>query len=119
MWIIKVPHFIYVGSFESGKWIISDNVKYLTEKFPSDYIHVSRNAAAFVTLCVILTAMVVISAHVLTIVYRDYCNSSVKAASSRLNHFVYFGCYMVLITYAAHRLLFITLPFGLRILASP
>ena len=86
----------YVGSFESGKWITSDNATFLPDTFPSDNIHVSRIAAAFVNLCVILTAMLVISAHVLTIVYRDY--KSVKASSSRLNHFVYVGCYMILIT---------------------
>ena len=86
----------FVGSFESGKWITSDNATFLPDTFPSDNIHVSGIAAAFFTLCAILTAMLVISAHVLTIVYRDY--SSVRASCTRLNHFAYVGCYMILIT---------------------
>ena len=76
--------------------ILEDYHIELIESKSGCYIHVSGIAAAFFTLCAILTAILVISAHVLTIVYRDY--KSVKASSSRLNHFVYVGCYMILFT---------------------
>ncbi len=84
-----------LGTMETGEWNVSSNLVVIPDSFPSDYIHVSVIAAAFSFLATGVVTILVLSAHVLTVVYQDY--KSVKASSPRLNHFVYIGCYLILV----------------------
>lgn len=85
-----------VGTMETGEWNVSSDAIVLSDSFPSEYIHVSEVAAAFALISAVVIAILVILSHILTIVYQNY--KSVKASSPRLNHFVYVGCYLILVT---------------------
>ncbi len=81
---------------ETGNWNLFPNATVIPDSFPSDYIHVSEVAAAFAFLFAVLLAILVVLAHIFTVIYQDY--KSVKASSPRLNQFVYIGCYLILFT---------------------
>ena len=74
------------------------NLTYSTETFISDkfktetsVLHDSLAALGFLLIIVLFVATLIIQ--VLMMVYRDY--PSVKASSSRLNHFIHLGCYLL------------------------
>ena len=80
---------------------------YSTETFISDkfktetsVLHDSLAALGFLLIIVLFVATLIIQ--VLMMVYRDY--PSVKASSSRLNHFIYLGCYLLTVAIAANTL---------------
>ncbi len=81
------------------------NLTYSTETFISDkfkteisVLHVSLAALGFLLVIVLVIATLIIQ--ILMVVYRDY--PSVKASSSRLNHFIYLGCYLLTVAIAAN-----------------
>ncbi len=74
------------------------NLTYSTETFINDkfkgeisVLHVSLAVLGFLLVIVLVIATLIIQ--ILMMVYRDY--PSVKASSSRLNHFIYLGCYLL------------------------
>ena len=78
---------------------------YSTETFISDkfktetsVLHDSLAALGFLLVIVLFVATLIIQ--ILMMVYRDY--PSVKASSSRLNHFIYLGCYLLTVAIAAN-----------------
>jgi hypothetical protein len=81
------------------------NLTYSTETFISDkfkteisVLHDSLAVLGFLLVIVLVIATLVIQ--ILMMVYRDY--PSVKASSSRLNHFIYLGCYLLTVAIAAN-----------------
>ena len=81
------------------------NLTYSTETFISDkfkreisVLHDSLAALGFLLVIVLFIATLVIQ--ILMMVYRDY--PSVKASSSRLNNFIYLGCYLLTVAMAAN-----------------
>ena len=91
----------------SVKGLLTRNksLTYTTETFISDkfkteisVLHNSLAALGFLLIIVLFTATLIIQ--ILMMVYRDY--PSVKASSSRLNHFIYLGCYLFIVAIAAN-----------------
>ena len=66
---------------------------FISDKFKTEtsVLHDSLAALGFLLVIVLFVATLIIQ--ILTMVYRDY--PSVKASSSRLNHFIYLGCYLL------------------------
>jgi hypothetical protein len=81
------------------------NPTYFTETFISDkfkteisVLHDSLAVLGFLLVIVLFIVMLIIQ--ILMMVYRDH--PSVKASSSRLNHFIYLGCYLLTVAIAAN-----------------
>ena len=78
-----------IYGFNLSQKLISVDSEFRVEK-----IHVELGLAVTFVLIIVLTGILVASLHVLNSVYGDY--KTIKASSSRLNHFAYIGCYSVL-----------------------
>ena len=81
------------------------NLTYSSETFISDefktensVLHPSLVALGLLLILVLFISTLIIQ--ILMIVYREY--PSVKASSSRLNHFIYLGCYLLTVSIAAN-----------------
>ena len=81
------------------------NLTYSAETFISDEFKTESSVLhpSLVTLGLLLILVLFISTliiQILMIIYREY--PSVKASSSRLNHFIYLGCYLLTVSIAAN-----------------
>ena len=74
--------------------------------------------AVVVILVVAVTSVLVAFVHILNTVYENY--KSIKASSSRLNHFAYVGCYCVLLALLAYTIVeaFSTSPLATTVLCN-
>ena len=74
--------------------------------------------AVVVILIVAVTTVLVAFVHILNTVYENY--KSIKASSSRLNHFAYVGCYCVLLALLAYTIVeaFSTSPLATTVLCN-
>ena len=68
----------------------------LPDNFPHFNQRIHLAAAILSFLITLLQLVLIISTHVATCVFRK--RRSVKASSNRLNHFIFAGCYLVIIT---------------------
>jgi len=67
---------------------------FIENDFEIDTLNVELGVAVIFLLVVVITGVLVAFIHILNTVYGDY--KTIKASSSRLNHFAYAGCYCVL-----------------------
>ncbi len=84
---------------------ITENISYIQDGYKNVYTHIHYALAAFFLLVILAAFIVTLLLQVLNIHYSDYF--TIKASSPRLNHFIYFSCYVILIT-----MLFNTLFYG-------
>ena len=68
---------------------------FVATDFDETHILVSLPLAGFFIVVDVIGVLLVLGIHVMNTVYRDH--KAIKASSSRLNHFAYIGCYLILL----------------------
>ena len=66
---------------------------FISSSFDETHILVSRPLAGVIIVVDVIGVLLVLGIHVMNTVYRNH--KSIKASSSRLNHFAYIGCYFI------------------------
>ena len=86
--------------------------------FEAVTIKVAIGLAVVVILVIVVTSVLVAFVHILNTVYENY--KTIKASSSRLNHFAYVGCYCVLLALQAYTIVeaFSTSPLATTVLCN-
>ena len=81
-------------------------------------IKVAIGLAVVVILVIVVTSVLVAFVHILNTVYENY--KSIKASSSRLNHFAYVGCYCFLLALLVYTIVeaFSTSPLATTVLCN-
>ena len=69
---------------------------FIHEEFVTENISVHLSLAIFGFILISVLFVVIILLQIMTVVYRDY--PSVKAGSAQLNHFIYLGCYLYIVS---------------------
>ena len=68
---------------------------FISSSFDETHILVSPPLAGVIIVVDAIGVLLVLGIHVMNTVYRNH--KAIKASSSRLNHFAYFGCYFILL----------------------
>ena len=86
--------------------------------FEAVTIKVAIGLAVVVMLVIVVTSVLVAFVHILNTVYENY--KTIKASSSRLNHFAYVGCYCILFALLAYTIVeaFSTSPLATTVLCN-
>ena len=81
-------------------------------------IKVAIGLSVVVILVIVVTSVLVAFVHILNTVYENY--KTIKASSSRLNHFAYVGCYCILFALLAYTIVeaFSTSPLATTVLCN-
>ncbi len=90
--VANVVNEYQVNGFEE----IIENITYIKDSYKEVYTHIHYAVVALTFLMVLLGFVITVILQVLSVHYNDYF--TIKASSPRLNHFVYFGCYGILLT---------------------
>ena len=80
----------WIGVFTN----VDDLPLFIDNDFEVLYLKVALGLAVVILLVVAIISVLVALIHILNTVYRDY--KTIKASSSRLNHFAFVGCYCIL-----------------------
>ena len=90
----------------------------VSSDFESVVLRVANGVAVFFILVFIVTSILVAFVHILNTVYENY--KSIKASSSRLNHFAYVGCYCFLLALLVYTIVeaFSTSPLATTVLCN-
>ena len=99
----------YVAYYNGGYIEKLKSPEFIDGKIEERLVAISPYLAAFVSIILLVQTALIITTHVLTVVYRKY--PSIKATSPKLNHFAFIGCYI----FIAGALLF-TVYSGIRLL---
>ena len=75
------------------------SVVFVATGFVEIYILVSPPLAGVIIVVDVIGVLLVLGIHVMNTVYRNSNRNhkAIKASSSRLNHFAYIGCYLILL----------------------
>ncbi len=85
-----------VNEFQvNGSKEITDNISYIEDSYDHEYTHVHPVLVAALLLLLLAVFVVMLTLQLISIHYRNYF--TIKASSPRLNHFVFFSCYLLLI----------------------
>ena len=68
---------------------------FISSSFDETHILVSPPLAGVIIVVDVIGVLLVLGIHVMNTVYRNH--KAIKASSSRLNHFAYIGCYLILL----------------------
>ena len=87
-----------IGFYRSGELTIfpTANPVFIDDDFPHTLRRLNTVIAVIFIIIEITALLLAIPAHVINVVYRNY--TTIKASSYRLNHFVFVGCYLVIIS---------------------
>ena len=86
----------------NGTTLTYTDETFISDEFRTHNIVLHPSLAALGLLVVVVLFVVTLIIQILMIVYRD--TPSVKASSSRLNHFIYLGCYQFTVAIAVNTL---------------
>ena len=101
----------YVAYYNAGYIEKLRSSVFIDDKIEERLVAVSPYLAGFISIILLVQTALLITAQVLTVVYRKY--PSIKATSPKLNHFAFIGCYI----FIAGALLYTTYR-GIRLLDS-
>lgn len=76
--------------------IIQENITYIPDQFKKDYLTLHPALIAYGFIFSVLAFTLNAGLHIASVYYRE--NSSVKATSPRLNHIIFIGCYLMIVS---------------------
>ncbi|XP_064394420.1 uncharacterized protein LOC135341692 [Halichondria panicea] len=79
----------------NGSKEITENISYIEDSYQHEYTHLHPALVAVLLLLMLAGFVVMLTLQLVSIHYRNYF--SIKASSPRLNHFIFFSCYLLLI----------------------
>ena len=93
---VSIPRYI-VATYSTlgGLHIDPTTAVFVSTSFDEEHVLVSLPLAATVIVVDAIAALLVLGIHVVNTVHRNH--KAIKASSSRLNHFAYIGCYIILL----------------------
>ena len=96
-YILKINGDIVANYTKSGGIRIDPTTAhvFISSSFAKTYILVLRPLALVIIVVDVIGVLLVLGIHVMNTVYRNH--KAIKASSSRLNHFAYIGCYLILL----------------------
>ena len=96
MYTMLPPYYIVANySTFGGIEIDPTTAMFVSTSFDEEHVLVSLPLAATVIVVDAVATLLVLGIHVVNTVYRNH--KAIKASSSRLNHFAYIGCYIILL----------------------
>ena len=96
MYTVLSPYYIVATYSTLGGIQIDPTIAmFVATSFEEEHVLVSLPLAAAVIVVDAVAALLVLGIHVVNTVYRNH--KAIKASSSRLNHFAYIGCYIILL----------------------
>ena len=87
----------HIGQYHAGNLtIFNTSIHFLLSTDLVEYIKVKWEVAAFFTLVTLTQLVIIVSLHILSVVYRNY--RSIKASNPKLHHLIFAGCYLLVFT---------------------
>ena len=93
-------------AIEKGQWngstLTYANETFISDRFKIESVSLHPVLAAMGLILAITLLIITLIIQILMVVYREY--PSIKASSTRLNHFIYLGCYLFIASVVANTL---------------
>lgn len=83
-----------IGSFDDN-FTLSNTSMFIKAEFETRHVHIYRYVVCVLLIMTFVTLAIVISAHIINILYRNH--RAIKASSPTLNHLIFLGCYMIIV----------------------
>ena len=85
-----------IGYFSSGSLTLINNSELINTSKGTQLVSVRVEVAVLLTLVTVVQLFIIITLHILTVVYRKH--TSIRASNPKLSHCIFIGCYVLVTT---------------------